>query len=150
VLEAAALAWLGAHAHEGAAYAALAPGLAAAGIGAAMLFAPLQAAQLGAVAPEHHGQAAGAAITMRELGGVLGVAITAAVFTAHGSTATARDFLAGTRPALAVAALTVAAATLGALALPRRTKSTEFKPRPAAADCGNTRRLALGRAQPRR
>jgi hypothetical protein len=74
----------------------------------------------GAIAPERHGQAAGAAITLRELGGILGVAIAAAVFTAHGSTATARDFLAGARPALFVAALTVGVATLAALALPRR------------------------------
>jgi EmrB/QacA subfamily drug resistance transporter len=133
LIEAAALAWLAAHAHVGASYTSLAPGLAAAGIGAAMLFAPLQATQLGAIAPEHHGQAAGAAITMRELGGVLGVAITAAVFTAHGSTTTARDFLAGTRPALAVAALTVAVATLGAVALPGRTRAPTHRPRPTPA-----------------
>jgi EmrB/QacA subfamily drug resistance transporter len=120
LLEAGALAWLAAHADPGTSYAALAPALAAAGVGAAALFAPLQATQLNAVAAERHGQAAGTAITMRELGGVLGVAIAAAVFAAHGSTASAREFLAGSRPALLVAALMVAAATLGALALPRR------------------------------
>ena len=131
VLETGALAWLATHAHQGASYAALAPGLIAVGIGAASLFAPLQAAQLSAVAPEQHGQAAGAAVTMREIGGVLGVAIVAAVFTAHGSTANSRDFLVGARPALLVAALLVAAATLGALALPRRASARAYNARAA-------------------
>ena len=75
---------------------------------------------MGAVAPAQHGQAAGAAVALRELGGVLGVSVIAAVFAAHGRGGTASAFLAGARPALLVAALAVAAATVGALALPRR------------------------------
>ena len=120
LLEAAALAWLAAHATAHAPYAVLAPGLLAAGVGAASLFAPLQAAQVGAVAPRRHGQAAGAAVALRELGGVIGVAVAAAVFSAHGGTGTAGAFLAGARPALLVAALTVGVAVLAALAVPRR------------------------------
>lgn len=119
VLETLALLWLAAHAHHGASYAGLAPGFAATGVGAATLFAPLQATQVGAVAPKHHGQASGAAITIRETGGVLGVAITAGIFTTQGSTSTPDAFLAGARPALLIAALTVAAAIPAALALPQ-------------------------------
>jgi hypothetical protein len=72
-------------------------------------------------------------MTMRELGGTLGVAIAAGVFSTNGSTATARDFLAGTRPALLVAALTVAAASLAALALPGHGSARARHLRPATS-----------------
>src|SRR6185436_9977089 len=100
-----------------------APGLAAAGIGAASLFAPIQATQLGAVGAAQQGQAAGAAVAIRELGGVFGVAIAAAVFAAHGAAGSPDAFLAGARPALLACAVVVAAALLGVLALPRRTRA---------------------------
>jgi hypothetical protein len=88
----------------GASYLALLPGLIVVGAGAACLFVPIQATLLGAVEPAHQGQAAGAAVAFRELGGVLGVAVLASVFSAHGSTGSADAFLAVARPALAVAA----------------------------------------------
>ncbi|MBV8219893.1 MAG: hypothetical protein JO325_15625 [Solirubrobacterales bacterium] len=59
------------------------------------------------------------AMVIRELGGVIGVAILVTVFAAHGGTASPQDFLSGFRPALLAGA---AAASLGALAagtLPR-------------------------------
>jgi EmrB/QacA subfamily drug resistance transporter len=119
-LEALALTWLAASAHPGASYAAIVPGLAAVGVGAASLFAPIQATQLGAVAPAHHGQASGAAVAIRELGGVVGVSVIAGIFTAHGATTSSGEFLAGARPALLGASLAVAISLLAALALPRR------------------------------
>jgi MFS family permease len=67
------------------------------GVGAACLFAPIQATLL-----EH----AGVAVALRELGGVLGVAVLAAVLGAHGF-----------RAALAVAAGALALAALVTLAL---------------------------------
>jgi EmrB/QacA subfamily drug resistance transporter len=122
-IETIALAWLALEAKPGVSYAAFAPALLLAGVGAASLFVPVQAALLAAVRPQEHGQAAGAATAIRELGGVLGVAVLAAVFAAHGSSASPAAFLAGARPALAVAAVAVAAATLAALALPRRRRA---------------------------
>jgi MFS family permease len=118
-LEVLALAWLATQAHPGVSYTLLVPGLATFGVGAASLFAPIQTTQLAAVALAHQGQAAGAATAIRELGGVLGVAVIAGVFTAHGATSTPSEFLAGARPALLIAAVIVAAAALAALALPR-------------------------------
>ena len=115
----AALAGLAALSAPGAAPAALAPALALAGIGAAGLFAPLQAAQLGAVAPAHHGTASGAVVALRELGGVAGVTVAGAVVAAH-ATPGAAGFLHGARPALLVAAALVAAAAVPALRLPGR------------------------------
>jgi MFS family permease len=101
-LSAVAIGWMAATA--GASYLALLPGLIVVGAGAACLFVPIQATLLGAVEPARQGQAAGAAVAFRELGGVLGVAVLASVFSAHGSTGSADAFLAGARPALAVAA----------------------------------------------
>jgi EmrB/QacA subfamily drug resistance transporter len=119
-LAALALTWIATNAYPGVAYAQLAPGLALFGIAAASLFAPIQTTQLAALPPAHHGQAAGAAVAIRELGGVLGVAVIAAVFTAHGTTSTPSQFFAGARPALLTAAAAAAAAMLAALALPHR------------------------------
>ena len=50
----------------------------------ALVFAPAANAVLGAVRPEEAGQASGANNAIRELGGVLGVAVLAAVFTGAG------------------------------------------------------------------
>ena len=51
-----------------------------AGAGMALVFAPAANAVLGAVRPEEAGQASGATNAIRELGGVLGVAVLASVF----------------------------------------------------------------------
>ena len=56
-----------------------------AGIGMALVFAPAANAVLGAVRPEEAGQASGATNAIRELGGVLGVAVLATVFASNGS-----------------------------------------------------------------
>ena len=50
----------------------------------ALVFAPAANAVLGAVRPEEAGQASGANNAIRELGGVLGVAVLAAVFAGAG------------------------------------------------------------------
>ena len=61
-----------------------------AGTGMALVFAPAANAVLGAVRPEEAGQASGATNAIRELGGVLGVAVLATVFAANGSYASPR------------------------------------------------------------
>ena len=60
-----------------------------AGAGMALVFAPAANAVLGVRAPEEAGQASGATNAIRELGGVLGVAVLARVFAAHGGYADA-------------------------------------------------------------
>ena len=59
---------------------------------------------LGAVRPEEAGQASGATNAIRELGGVLGVAVLAAVFTGAGGFASPQAFVDGLVPALWVGA----------------------------------------------
>ena len=68
------------------------------GTGMALVFAPAANAVLGAVRPEEAGQASGANNAIRELGGVLGVAVLAAVFAGAGSYATPQSVVDGLDP----------------------------------------------------
>jgi Major Facilitator Superfamily len=89
-----------------------------AGAGMAMVFAPAANAVLAAVRPSQAGQASGATNAIRELGGVLGIAVLASVFTASGGYGTPALFVAGLRPAVVVGAAVLAAGALAALVVP--------------------------------
>jgi len=106
-------------------YAELIPSLIIAGCGVSLAMPAAQNATIGAVPPESIGTASGTFNTLRQLGGVFGVAILAAVFAAHGGYASGAAFAAGFRPALAVAALlSLVAAAIGGW-LPARPAPTE-------------------------
>ncbi len=89
-----------------------------AGAGMAMVFAPAANAVLSSVRPSQAGQASGATNAIRELGGVLGIAVLASVFSAAGGYATPAIFVAGLRPAVVVGAAVLAAGALAALLVP--------------------------------
>jgi len=117
-LQAIALGWLALVSAPDAAYTSLITPLAMAGFGMALVFAPSASAILGSVRPEEAGQASGATNAIRELGGVLGVAVLASVFSAHGSYATPQAFTDGVVAALPVAVVVLAAGALVALLVP--------------------------------
>ena len=109
-----------------------------AGGGMGLFFAPAAGAVLAAVNPNQAGQASGATNTIRELGGVFGVAVLASVFSSHGSYTSGHAFVSGIVPAL-----WVGVAVLGAFALlvaitpwqsrataPARASGSETQPRP--------------------
>ena len=83
-LQAAAVVWIALVTEPTVAYGLLVPAFVMGGTGMALVFAPAANAVLGAVRPEEAGQASGANNAIRELGGVLGVAVLAAVFTGAG------------------------------------------------------------------
>jgi hypothetical protein len=85
-------------------YAALAGPLLLAGVGISAALPASVTAALGAVQPRDAGTASGAVSTLQRVGAGLGVALTAAVFAAHGSLGSAGAYVAGFRPALGVAA----------------------------------------------
>jgi EmrB/QacA subfamily drug resistance transporter len=89
-----------------------------AGSGMALVFAPSANAILSSVRTAQTGQASGATNAIRELGGVLGIAVLATVFTSHGSYATSHAYVAGLVPAMWVGTAVLAAGALIALALP--------------------------------
>ena len=80
---------------------------------------------VGSFALEDVGKAAGANSMMRELGGVFGVAVAAAVFAGAGSFASPDAFLDGFAPAIAVVAALSLAGAIVALALPGRPQAAE-------------------------
>jgi EmrB/QacA subfamily drug resistance transporter len=101
-------------------YTTLLPPLILAGTGMALVFAPAANAVLGSVRPEEAGKASGATNAIREVGGVLGVAVMASVFAANGSYATPQTFASGLSAALPVAAVVLAVGALGALLIPAK------------------------------
>src|SRR3954451_10368869 len=107
------------------AYSSLVPGFVMAGTGMALVFAPAANAVLGAVRPEEAGQASGATNAIRELGGVLGIAVLASVFSAHGSYASPGAYTDGMTAAIWVGAGVLAAGALVALLVPGKARGME-------------------------
>jgi EmrB/QacA subfamily drug resistance transporter len=106
-LQAVAMAWLAVVMSPDVAYSSLVAPFVIAGTGMALVFAPSANAVLSSVLPREAGQASGATNAIRELGGVMGVAVLASVFSANGSYASPQAFSDGV-----VAALPIAAAVL--------------------------------------
>lgn len=117
-LQAAAMAWLAAVSTPDVAYASLIAPFVMAGTGMALVFAPSANAVLSAVAPAEAGQASGATNAIRELGGVMGVAVLASVFSAHGSYASPQAYTDGVVAALPIGAVVLAAGAVIALFVP--------------------------------
>jgi EmrB/QacA subfamily drug resistance transporter len=90
------------------------------GIGMGLFFAPVANVVLSSVRPEQEGQASGANNAIRELGGVLGIAVLASIFAHSGGYTSGVAFVAGVVPAVTVGAIVVAAGALVAALIPAR------------------------------
>jgi MFS family permease len=123
-MQAAGLAWLGLATTPTTTYPAFIGPFLLAGAGMGLFFAPMANVVLSAVRPAQQGQASGANNAIRELGGVLGVAILAAVFASHGGYRTGHAFVAGMNPALLLGAVVVAGGAAAAFAIPRGRTAT--------------------------
>jgi EmrB/QacA subfamily drug resistance transporter len=119
-LQAIGMAWIALIADAGMTYGELVVPLIVAGIGVSMAIPSGQGSVVGAVSEAAIGKAAGTNSMMRELGGVFGIAIAAAVFAGAGGYASARTFADGFAPAIAVSAGFSLAGALAATMLPRR------------------------------
>jgi EmrB/QacA subfamily drug resistance transporter len=117
-LQAAALGWLATLAGVHQSYTSMIAPFILAGAGMSLVFAPSANAVLSSVRAEQAGQASGATNAIRELGGVLGIAVLATVFTSHGSYLSPEQFVSGLRPAMWVGVAVLAAGGLIAAALP--------------------------------
>src|SRR5262249_60062005 len=84
-LQSGAIAWLAAVSSPTLPYAQVIVPFVMAGTGMALVFAPTANAVLRAVRPQEAGQASGGTNAIREVVGVLGIAVLASVFSAHGS-----------------------------------------------------------------
>ena len=95
------------------------------GIGMALFFAPVANVVLSAVRPEQEGKASGANNAIREVGGVLGVAVLASIFAREGGYETPVTFTDGMVPALWVGAIVVGIGAALALLIPRKRRPQE-------------------------
>jgi len=118
-MQAAGLAWLGLATAPAATYPVFIGPFLLAGAGMGFFFAPMANVVLSSVRPAQHGQASGANNAIRELGGVLGVAVLATIFSSLGGYRTGHVFVASMDPALLIGAAVVAAGAAAALAIPR-------------------------------
>src|SRR5215472_10454634 len=129
-LQAIGLGWLAAIASPTVAYAAMVPAFVVSGVGMSLFFAPVANVVLGSVRRDQEGIASGANNAIRELGGVFGIAVLGAVFSAQGSYASGASFVSGMSSAVWVGAAAVAAASAAALALPRVRKARALAAEP--------------------
>jgi EmrB/QacA subfamily drug resistance transporter len=123
-LQAIALGWLATLASVDQGYLSMVVPFVLAGSGMALVFAPSANAVLASVRTAQTGQASGATNAIRELGGVLGIAVLATVFTSHGSYTSPQAFVNGMTPALWVGAAVLVVGALIALAFPFSTRAS--------------------------
>jgi EmrB/QacA subfamily drug resistance transporter len=124
-LQAVGLGWLALVASPTVPYLDLVPAFVVSGVGMSLFFAPVANVVLSSVRRSEEGIASGANNAIRELGGVFGIAVLGAVFSARGGYATGASFVAGLAPAVWVGVAAVAVAAGAALLLPRIRQSAE-------------------------
>jgi MFS family permease len=126
-LQAVGLAWIAAVSTATIEYSSLVLPFALSGVGMGMFFAPVANVVLSAVRPAEEGKASGTNNAIREVGGVLGVAVLATIFARRGGYETAETFTDGLVPALWVGAVVVATGALLALLIPHRRRPAEVE-----------------------
>jgi EmrB/QacA subfamily drug resistance transporter len=123
LLQGGGLLWLAQVAEPGVGFASLVLPLVVSGIGISMVFPTVAGAVVGSVPVSESALAAGANNTVRESGGVFGVAVLAAAFAAHGGYGSPASFMHGFRYAEVLAAVVAFAGALVACLAPGRPAS---------------------------
>ncbi len=135
-LQAVGYGWVASIASPGVDYGQLGMAFAISGIGTSFCFPTVSGAVMGAVPLNRAGIASGTNSAFRELGGVFGVAVLAAVFTAHGSYGAERSFIDGFTPAIWAACGLSALGIVAALLTGGRRTAPAAVPFPAPAPTG--------------
>jgi EmrB/QacA subfamily drug resistance transporter len=117
-LQAIGLAWIAQISSPTTPYADLVGPFIISGIGMSLFFAPVANVVLSAVRPTEEGQASGANNAIRELGGVFGVAVLAAVFAHVGGYETGDSFTHGMNVAVWIGAAIVLVGAVAAFLIP--------------------------------
>ncbi len=129
LFQAGALGWLADVTAVNTPYTHLLPGLVLGGIGNALFFAPIANLVLGSVRRHEEGIASGVNNAIREFGGVLGIAVMGAIFSARGgygptrSLSSAQHFVNGLQPAVWTGAAVLVVASLAMWFVPNRRKA---------------------------
>jgi EmrB/QacA subfamily drug resistance transporter len=126
-LQAIGLGWIAAVSTPTTPYIDLVAPFVVSGIGMSLFFAPVANVVLSSVSAIRQGQASGANNALRELGGVFGVAVLAAVFARVGGYQTAASFTHGMNVAVWIGAGVVLAGATAAFAIPGRAKRAQIE-----------------------
>jgi MFS family permease len=133
-LHASGLTWFALVVHASAPYAALCAPLVLSGVGIACVFPTVSSEVVSSVPPDRMGTASGVNGSIRELGGVFGVALAATVFAHRGAYATTHTFTAGFVDAMwACVVLSVVGVVAALVAAPRRVADAAPPAEPASA-----------------
>src|SRR3954447_5348171 len=124
--QAAGLAYMASVVTVDASYSAQLPGLILSGIGMALFFAPASNLVMSSVRSEEQGIASGANNALREVGGALGIAVMASIFSAQGGYESGQSFVDGLKPALMTGSSVVALAGVAALLIPTRRRAARL------------------------
>ena len=127
VLQGLGIGWLGLELTVTTSYAHLLAPFVLAGAGMGLFFVPVASVVMGSVRPSDQGVASGANNGIRELGGVLGIAVLGAIFSSRGGYVSGQAFVDGLQPALLVGAVAVLAGAGAAVLLPGR-RAAEVAP----------------------
>jgi EmrB/QacA subfamily drug resistance transporter len=119
-LQAAGLGWIAGIAKPGMNYTPLAVALGVAGVGISLCFPTVSNAVVGSVPPAEMGIASGTNSALREIGGVLGIAILATIFAHPGNYTSAHTFIEHFKNAVWLGAAFSAIGMIAAAALPGR------------------------------
>jgi EmrB/QacA subfamily drug resistance transporter len=130
VMQAVGLGWVALIASPSVGYLQLGIALTVAGVGTSLCFPTVANCVMGSVPPHEAGVASGTNSSLRELGGVFGVAVLAAVFTRHGVYGSPQTFVDGFHAALLVGAALTAVGIVAALLAPGRLRPAERVPAP--------------------
>ncbi|MER7841552.1 MFS transporter [Streptomyces sp. NPDC096040] len=130
------LGWIAARVSPDVPYPSLIPALVLCGLGMTFYFSPTANMVMSAVDAKERGMASGTINALRELGGVLGIAVLASVFSAHGDLTTADRFTDGMIPAVWTGVALIACGALAVLLAPRRPRGgPSAEPEPAEPGC---------------
>jgi EmrB/QacA subfamily drug resistance transporter len=122
-LQAVALAWIAAVSAPDTPFVELIAPFMLAGTGMALVFPTAAQTVLASVRPNEAGKASGATNAIREIGGVMGVAVLASVFAANGGYESPQAFTDGVTAALPIAVVVLAAGAVLALLVPGRARA---------------------------
>ncbi|MBG0564754.1 DHA2 family efflux MFS transporter permease subunit [Actinoplanes aureus] len=139
LLQAVGASWIALVAGTGTTYLELLPALLLGGAGLTMAMPAAQKAVVGAVRPNEIGQASGAFMMLRILGGVFGVGVSVAVFAAAGGYASPGQFSDGFAAAMAAVAVFAFIGVLIALGMPGKRPAVEAEAVSLEMEAGNGR-----------
>src|SRR5712691_6153665 len=126
-LQATGLAWIAFVSTPTVPYSELVGPFVLSGAGMGLFFAPVANVVLSSVRPEQEGKASGATNAIRELGGVFGVAVLAAVFSHVGGYQSGQAFVNGTTTAVYIGGAFVAVGAVAAALIKRRRPAAEHE-----------------------